>query len=839
MSSSAASAKQTWRKIKRKVLRPTVARFDIELENLRSSEFVRYREWVMNHVGQLPLNSFVKRPFHTCFVEPLLAYQRGLTAVRQKLPRWLRTTPHPLSTFLANNRIHKHNLLLTGEPGMGKTTLLRHLTWHMAHEGLGDPNVKLPILLVAQPLAETLLRQPDRSLVQLVQEHLRLGGLTVEGEWLTEQLKNGRCVLLFDGLDEILNPEAWMLFLGWLNEQTMLFRKSQFVATTRPFIGNSDQLATWTTLALQPFSLSQQQQFVQQWGLAQSWLSQIPTLACHPFLLTLLVQLQQDERPFPTTEQDLFAEFCAQQLIDSWQYDPTVQLLEAHLRRYTLAQIAYEMMRQRKMYLTDEEIVRLVGETEDWVFTKGLMVRTAVSLTRFAHPLLQSYLAAFYIRANGQEKQLWNRLDDRWWHDTIRFYAQEQQPEKLIARCLTSTQPTVERLHLVKSTLQAIEDISPKLVENIPRLLWHNASDTSSLQQQLMAELMLFSRFQRADLSAVEGGILVTHAEYQLFVDAMQAHGRYTQPDHWLAYHFPNGQAGRPVVGTRASDAEAFCAWLNGHGAQASQLHFRLPLPGELNGRLYAQVGNQKGIAYWVNDSDSLHLELLTPPASAAEVLERQLARDLFRAYQAASDAGFRFAENVPLILNPSRAVNLNMPALVLPSFDGDLLQALLVLEDHDLLARIDLRLDHPTQWDDLSVRINGRLNTLTDVLAAILHIPRKQAKELVFNLPHTCALAKERHLDPDPILARQLIRFYALILAASLQTVWLLQRQFLTTTSDSLQRQRVTSWQQSLTERITTYLDVYTDMVVLDERKAGNLQATEGICLVGNVASP
>lgn len=843
MSSTVVSAKQTWRKIKQKVIRPTVTRLDVELGNLRSGEFVRYREWVMSHVGQLPLNGFSQRPFHTCFVEPLLSYERGPSAPRQKLPRWLRNDPQAMPQFLANSKIHKHHLLVTGEPGMGKTTLLRQMAWRWAQDGLGDPLVLLPFLLVAQPLAETLLRHPDRTLAQLIQEQLRVAGFTMQLPWLTEQLQNGRCLLLFDGLDEIVNPEAWMLFLGWLDEQSTLFKKSQFVATTRPYIGNSDQLADWTALALQPFSLAQQQQFMQQWGLkdGESWLAQLPTLARQPFLLTLLVQLQQQERPLPTSEQALIGEFCTQQLIDGRQYDPVSQVLDAHLRRYTLSQVAHEMMRQRKLYMTDEELVRLVGEGEEWLVGSGLMVRTAVGLTRFAHSLLQSYLAATYVRANGYEKQLWARLDDRWWHDTIRLFSQEQMPEKLIARCLTATQPTVERLHLVHATLQAIGDVSPKLIENIPRLLWHNATDSNSLQQRLLAELMLFARFQRADMAAVEGGMLVTHVEYQLFVDAMQAHGRHTQPDHWLAYQFPKGQATRPVVGTRAVDARAFCNWLNERGQQVNALQFRLPFPGELNGRLYAQIGNQKGVAYWVNGSDSTHLELLTAPNPSAEVLERQLARDLSRAHVAASGAGFRFTEAVPLILDPARAVSLNVSEINVPPFDAGMVQALAVLEDYDLLARTDVHASDlaerngATGGASTSAEANGRLAALADVVATVLQIPPEQAHKMVFNLPHTSDLAKQRHLESEPIVARQVIRFYALILAASLQTVWLLQRQYLTMSTDMLQRQRVAAWQQSLTQRIATYVDIYTDMVVLDERKAGNLQATESICLVGD----
>jgi hypothetical protein len=55
---------------------------------------------------------------------------------------------------------------------------------------------------------------------------------------------------------------------------------------------------------------------------------------------------------------------------------------------------------------------------------------------------------------------------------------------------------------------------------------------------------------------------LVTCAEYQLFIDEMREKGEYYQPDHWISYQFPAGQAHTPIVGVRYSDAVKFCGWL-------------------------------------------------------------------------------------------------------------------------------------------------------------------------------------------------------------------------------------------------------------------------------------
>jgi hypothetical protein len=71
----------------------------------------------------------------------------------------------------------------------------------------------------------------------------------------------------------------------------------------------------------------------------------------------------------------------------------------------------------------------------------------------------------------------------------------------------------------------------------------------------------------------------LTCAEYQLFLDEMRKQKNFCQPDHWLEYRFPKGQASQPVFGVRARDAEAFCEWLTNRTGQG--VCYRLPQPAE------------------------------------------------------------------------------------------------------------------------------------------------------------------------------------------------------------------------------------------------------------------
>ena len=98
---------------------------------------------------------------------------------------------------------------------------------------------------------------------------------------------------------------------------------------------------------------------------------------------------------------------------------------------------------------------------------------------------------------------------------------------------------------------------------------------------------------------------LITHAEYQLFLDDMYTQGKYHQPDHWKEKRFSPGQAQTPVVGVRPSDAVAFCEWLTAQGWGT----VRLPHQEETTGLENSMPGfwqfNNEEIVYQGNKVES------------------------------------------------------------------------------------------------------------------------------------------------------------------------------------------------------------------------------------------
>ena len=81
--------------------------------------------------------------------------------------------------------------------------------------------------------------------------------------------------------------------------------------------------------------------------------------------------------------------------------------------------------------------------------------------------------------------------------------------------------------------------------------------------------------FQRIDETRSIDSAYLTCAEYQLFLDSIQAQERYLQPSHWASPSFRSEEALRPICGITVKDAISFCDWLSQR--QGGTSYYRLP----------------------------------------------------------------------------------------------------------------------------------------------------------------------------------------------------------------------------------------------------------------------
>ncbi|MFO0588679.1 MAG: HEAT repeat domain-containing protein [Polyangiaceae bacterium] len=135
------------------------------------------------------------------------------------------------------------HLVFLGEPGSGKTTLLRWLAL-VAASGewpalRSEVRPCLPLLISVGRLAE-VLRETSKSGVEALASYYvpaTTPGAEVVARFLDRQLRLGRCLVLFDGLDEVRAADRARTE-EWLRAFAERYSKSRFVTTSR-FVGYS------------------------------------------------------------------------------------------------------------------------------------------------------------------------------------------------------------------------------------------------------------------------------------------------------------------------------------------------------------------------------------------------------------------------------------------------------------------------------------------------------------------------------------------------------------------------------------------------------------------------
>ncbi len=164
--------------------------------------------------------------------------------------------------------------MIIGPATSGKTTLLKHVMLTLATRSLhiapGTCFVNANIYLLI-PILLSLREHVDAieigsiSLVDIFYTHLQKWKHQPPEEWVKSQLEKGRCLILFDGLDNLPDRELRTKVIGWIEQQIEDFADNRFIVTSSESGIHNNTLRNATIVKISPFQLEQARLLIEKW----------------------------------------------------------------------------------------------------------------------------------------------------------------------------------------------------------------------------------------------------------------------------------------------------------------------------------------------------------------------------------------------------------------------------------------------------------------------------------------------------------------------------------------------------------------------------------------------
>jgi len=168
----------------------------------------------------------------------------------------------------------RETLLIEGQPGSGKTTLMRHVTYCLAREASPSDALTpltgwLPVLICFKDLHDYFREHTAEtgSALTIIDWccKSRMGG-TIDKDIVRTFVKQGRTLILLDGLDELPQPYRDKV-VTWLNNLQRKHPGVRLVITGRPhgIGGAASTLFDQERVTINPLSKSQKEEFISKW----------------------------------------------------------------------------------------------------------------------------------------------------------------------------------------------------------------------------------------------------------------------------------------------------------------------------------------------------------------------------------------------------------------------------------------------------------------------------------------------------------------------------------------------------------------------------------------------
>jgi formylglycine-generating enzyme required for sulfatase activity len=370
-----------------------------------------------------------------------------------------RQEPVPLQRALENRCV-----VLVGDPGAGKSTFLRRISFAACETLLGRNALAAAELIPVKPCPLPLLIRAA-SLANFIRLKKRDTALDIDSpEWLTLYLQDSAppldaaffraqldagCLLELDGIDEVPGQMARKAMARLLEHAARTFPKTHIVAASRPpALGGETVIAGFVTIQIGPLDSKAVDAFVANWCKAlhggdaekakqhQAELldairsrPEIEELATNPVMLTALAALHWNRTRLPDQRSELYQsvlEWLAQAREEKrkdWREDTTARMsaVECLDKMQHLAFTMHSDPRGRQTEITPNAAARALAPRfrdlpEDERFAaaerfleeeetdSGILIRRGNTL-RFWHLTFQEYLAAKVLAGREAERR--------------------------------------------------------------------------------------------------------------------------------------------------------------------------------------------------------------------------------------------------------------------------------------------------------------------------------------------------------------------------------------------------------------------------------------------------
>jgi hypothetical protein len=440
-------------------------------------------------------------------------------------------------------------LFLRGIAGSGKTTLLQWLGVRSAQRdfpiNLSAWNKTIPFFIPLRTYVGTALPAPGQFLKHVgrhVSDEMPRG-------WVQRQLRDGRGLVLIDGIDELPEADRGPAH-DWLRSLVETFPKSRYVVTSRHGAVDEDWLTRegFSVADLEVMSWTNVQTFIDHWHTAigaevtdeagrerlstsQQRLTDalqtrhhLRALAINPLLCALLCALNLERRSqLPRDRMELY-EAALEMLVERRDVERRIPTDGVRISRtektLILQNLAYWLIRNGQ---TDASYERVVGQVrlhleslhriergpeevlQNLLVRSGLIREAMVGRVDFIHRTFQEYLAAkAAIDADDLGVLLTNSHLDQWLEVVVMAagHASLRQRNELLSGILERAEREPDKKEQLQIVAVACRDTSPELDPGLQRHI-RQAAETllpqTLGQSDVMAKLGVYALDLLAD----------------------------------------------------------------------------------------------------------------------------------------------------------------------------------------------------------------------------------------------------------------------------------------------------------------------------------------------------